>query len=133
VPIVLNAAPARSLPLDLLTSIDVLVVNETEAAVLGGVDAVPCTAAVVTMGEQGALLVHGGQRRMVPSYEVTAVDTTGAGDAFCGALASALGRGESLGAAVDVAVAAGACAVMTPGASRSLPTTAEVAKLRAGA
>jgi ribokinase len=129
---VLNAAPARPLPAALTELVDVLVVNETEAAVLGGIDALPCASAIVTMGEQGALLVRGGEQRMVPGYDVTAVDTTGAGDAFCGALAAALWRGDTLNAAVDEAVAAGACAVMTKGASRSLPTTADVRRLRAG-
>ena len=130
---VLNAAPGRPLPTALTELVDLLVVNETEAATLGGVDALPCASAIVNMGEQGALLLRRGDQRMVPGYDVTAVDTTGAGDAFCGALAAALWRGDTLDAAVDEAVAAGACAVMTAGASRSLPTLADVRRLRAGA
>jgi ribokinase len=115
--VVLNPAPARDLPLELLRSVDVLVPNLVELRQLSGepdlldVDDIGRAArslpgdmtVVVTLGSDGALLVDGTHAHHIRAEPVDAVDTTGAGDAFCGALASAIARGESLDAAVKSA------------------------------
>jgi ribokinase len=121
---VLNPSPAQVLDDELLGLVDVLVANEHEAGVVGAASA--CGAVVTTMGERGAVIAEGAS---YPSHRVDAVDTTGAGDAFCGALAAQLAAGRALGDAVRTAVAAGALAVTRPGALPSLPTAAEVAAL----
>ncbi len=141
--VILNPAPAQALSAELLSSVDLLVPNRGELAVLAGrderkeLDEVISaaraldgpSAVVVTLGAGGALLVTSDDALQVPAFEVEPVDTTGAGDAFCGALADALVRGVELPRAVRWATAAGACAVTTPGAQDSLPTRAEVAQL----
>ncbi len=131
------------LPPELLDAVDVLVPNRGELATLAGgeeevdLDALAAQAAgldgsgavVVTLGADGALVVTGDDAEHVPSPRVDAVDATAAGDAFCGALADALARGESLVAAARWAVAAGAAAATRPGAQSSLPTPGEVRAL----
>jgi ribokinase len=84
---------------------------------------------VVTLGSEGALLVHGGEATMFPAPDVEPVDTTGAGDAFCGAIAEALCRDLSLEDSVRRGVAAGALATTTHGAQASLPTADRVERL----
>jgi ribokinase len=125
---VLNAAPARDLPDDLLSQVDVLVVNEGEAAALNGVDALlqRVGAVVVTLGAKGALVADDHGRREVAGVRADVVDTTGAGDTFTGYLAAALAAGSSLDDAVARAVVAGAIAVERPGAVPSIPTAEEV-------
>lgn len=139
---VLNAAPSAPLPADLWPHLDVLVVNEHEALDLTGVpdlaDAVDTLAArvpalVVTLGAQGAVVVENGVRTTVPATAVTAVDTTGAGDCFCGVLAARLAAGDDLVTATRWGSAAGALAVQRPGAADAMPTAAEVAALAASA
>jgi ribokinase len=124
---ILNPSPSRRLDSGLLSLVDVLVANEHEAAELG--ESLPCRAVVVTMGERGAELTEAGTVRSYPSVAVRVVDTTAAGDAFCGTLAAAVAAGHSLHDAVTKAVAAGALAVTRAGAQPSLPTAAEVAAL----
>ena len=133
--VVLNAAPARTLPDELLSCVDVLVVNEHEAGHLSG-RADPAAAAtqllaltrsvVVTLGADGALVADESGQRTVAGVPATAVDTTGAGDTFTGVLAAALATGADLDAAVARAVVAGALAVESPGAVPSIPTAAEI-------
>jgi ribokinase len=116
--VVLNPAPARELPAELLARVDVLVPNRSELGVLAGAPE-PSTpdeaaalagaldgprAVVVTLGAAGALVVENGTSTHVPAVRVDAVDATGAGDAFCGALADALSRGDSLVSATEWAV-----------------------------
>ncbi len=137
---ILNPAPAYALSDDLLASVDVLTPNETEAEVLTG-EADPETAAkrllgrgvkavVITLGEHGALLAdENGMKRFAPA-QVEAVDATAAGDAFNGALAGRLTRGDSLGDAIPFAMAAGTFAVTKLGAQPSLPSAAELAAFR---
>ncbi len=112
--VVINAAPYAALPPDVLALADPLVVNEHEAALLADSGLV-ARSLLVTFGAAGA--VWDGERVAgvpVPSAEV--VDTTGAGDAFCGALAAALARGADRRRALVLAGRAGADAVRRPGA-----------------
>ena len=137
----LNLAPPREVPGELLRLADPLVVNEHEAAFLLGEDArdpeesagelldLGPPSAVVTLGAAGAILVAEESFRRFPSPEVEVVDTTGAGDAFMGALATKLAEGAPLEGAVSYAVLAGAVAVTREGAQGSLPTPEDVEKL----
>ncbi len=118
---VLNAAPATVQALDLLGDVDVLVVNETECEELGGVDALHAagaSAVVLTRGADGVELhVHGVPLVHVPAFPIVPVDTTGAGDAFCGALAATLAAGSRLEDALVTASAAGAIVAQHHGAN----------------
>ena len=135
VPVVLNAAPAASLPAELLACVDVLVVNEHEARHLSGV-ADPAAAAVellelvgsvvVTLGADGALLADPTGHRRVAGLPADVVDTTGAGDTFTGVLGATLAGGADLDAAAARAVVAGALAVEAAGAVPSIPTAAQI-------
>ncbi len=140
--VVLNPAPARELPGALLAAVDVLVPNRSELALLTGsrearsVEEATRQATrlggrvvVVTLGSHGALLVADGDVTHVEAPEVDAVDTTAAGDAFCGALATALADGQSLHDAVRFSVHAGALAATRRGAIASLPSAAAVRSL----
>jgi ribokinase len=137
--VVLNPAPAMRLPASLTRKVNTLTPNETEIAVLAGVEtprnildiaATIYTVSgvenlVVTMGDKGALIASM-DNTMVPAFAIKAVDTVGAGDAFNGALAVALARGENLVDAVRYANAVGALSTTRPGAQSSLPLTWEV-------
>ena len=126
--VILNAAPIRDLPKELLAKLDVLVVNEHEAAHLQAAEPGIALeqlvkAVIVTMGAEGAVLRRAGEADVaVASPKVTPVDTTGAGDTFCGALGASIDRGESLEEALKFAVVAGSLAVQTAGAVPSIPT-----------
>jgi len=122
---ILNPAPARRLTEELLKTVDYLVPNELEAERLGEVSF--SGTAIVTQGERGALVLHPGEHdRRVPPIEVSAVDTTGAGDAFCGALAAGIAMGWSLPDSLHRASAAGAHAVTIEGALPSLPFASDI-------
>lgn len=138
--VVLNPSPApETLDARLLTAADPLVVNEHEAALLSGLTAgTPADQAralrergarsvVITLGGEGALVVDAGAPVHVPGVKVEAVDTTGAGDAFTGALALRLARGATLEDAARFAVRVGAASVTRPGAQPSYPTAEELA------
>jgi ribokinase len=138
---VFNPAPVQPLPDDVWRHVDYLTPNEGEAARLTGI-ADPEAAAqalrargvgtvVVTLGEQGVLACGDGPPLRVPAPVVTAIDTTGAGDAFNGALAVALGGGRPLADALRFAVAAGALACTRRGAQDALPQREEVERLLA--
>jgi ribokinase len=118
-----------------LKLVDLLVPNETEVVAMTGLRPVEgaqsllaagCGTVVVTRGEAGALVVTRSGTSTVAPFPVTAVDTTAAGDAFCGALAAGLAIGLSLETALRRAAAAGALAATVAGAVPSLPTAAEV-------
>ena len=127
--VVLNAAPFQPLPGDVLERVDVLVVNEVEAGALGSAaKAVPSI--VVTLGGAGALVREGGNETTVPAHRVDVVDTTGAGDTFCGALVAAMCAGHSLADAAGFGAAAAAIAVQRHGAVSSIPTRAEINELQ---
>lgn len=135
IPVVLNPAPAQLLESDLLEQVDYLIPNQAELAMLAGQDSTPSSLRVlqthgvkrlvVTLGDQGALVVDGDWQERVPTYRVPVVDTTAAGDAFVGAFATALREGLSLRQATAWGNAAGALAVTRVGAMPSLPTRAE--------
>ena len=121
----LNPSPAQPLPPELLDSIDVLIVNETEEGQLGEDTLAAVPHVVTTLGAAGARYRGpDGDRLTVDSPIVDAVDTTGAGDAFTGALASAWNRGPH--EALTFACAAGALAATRPGASAASPTRSEI-------
>jgi ribokinase len=145
--IILNAAPARLLSIELLRQIDVLVVNETEAAALAAQHGWPVTAqafaaatiavaaptfvVVVTQGKDGAVAASGTETIRVHAPDIEVVDTTGAGDAFVGALAAAIDARASLPDALRAAVVAGSLACTAAGAQPALPRhEAIVAALR---
>jgi ribokinase len=139
----LNPAPAAALSPETLSRVDVLVPNRTELARLADTPEVSShadaasavarleteAAVVVTLGREGAMIVDDGEIDLVPTPRVESVDPTGAGDAFCGALAQSLSQGESLSSAVRRAVAAGASATMRPGAQAAMPTNDELERL----
>ncbi|MEX2546233.1 MAG: ribokinase [Chloroflexota bacterium] len=134
--IVINPAPARELPAALLALRPILVPNEGEAQALTGefepINAARILAArsgapvVVTLGPQGAVVVEEGNAETVPAPLVEAVDTTGAGDTFAGALAAELAAGSALIDAVRFAVRAASMSVTVPGARGGMPSRAEV-------
>jgi len=127
---VLNPAPARELPAELLGLTDVLVPNEHEEEILGGARALLLAGVgtvVVTEGARGARIeTRDGSSRVAP-FSVTAVDTTGAGDAFAGSLAARLAGGTPLAQALRWAAAAGALATTVVGAVPSIPTAEQIA------
>jgi len=142
VTVLMNAAPAAALPSSLWPQIDILVVNESEAAVLSDIAVVdPASAAtagvslrergpdrvLVTLGAQGVVVVDAGGARHAPARPVQAVDTTAAGDTFIGALAAALCEGRSLDDAVALGQAASALCVTRRGAQASIPYRHELA------
>lgn len=131
---VLNPAPARDLPAELLELCDIVVPNEHELDLVGGADhllAHGVRAVVVTRGASGVTVVEAEDRTgwAVPAFHVEPVDTTGAGDAFCGALAARLAAGDDLRAAVRFAAGAGALATTVSGAVPSLPNLEAVHRL----
>lgn len=144
VPLVLDPAPARSLPSDLLARVDWITPNESEAQILTGSTVSPSSPSelrelseyfmslgpkniLLKLGERGAYLAtQDGTRALIPPYSVTAVDTTAAGDAFNGAFAVALARGSSPADAAGWASAVAAISVTRRGALPSLPGQEEV-------
>lgn len=142
----LNAAPAAALPPEVLAACDPLVVNETEAAFLLGLPdadlpgadaddaalaerllALGPTSVVITLGARGALAATAsGLRLAVPAHRVDVVDTTGAGDAFVGGLATVLGAGGDLESGLARGTAAAAVAVQAAGAMASYAGMSEV-------
>ncbi|MDP1873343.1 ribokinase [Phenylobacterium sp.] len=146
---ILNTAPALSEGAALLALADLLILNETELASFAGLDAEPADASaalaaaqvlarpgqtvLATLGAAGAVAVRGDEAFQVPGLRQRAVDTTGAGDCFCGALAAGLSRGLTLPDAMAFANAAAALSVTRAGAAASMPLAAEVEALMAGA
>ncbi len=141
---ILNPAPAHPINAELLGLVDILVLNETELGLLSGKtlsegDKIECfvdaatslrasdrQAICVTLGKRGVVALIGGEALMVRGRAVTAVDTTGAGDCFVGALAAQLARSVPLRDALRYANAAASICVQRMGAAPSMPTAAEV-------
>jgi ribokinase len=139
--ILLNPAPAMSLPQETLQKVTYLIPNESELALLSGLPtddlegcrraaqvllSKGCNQIVLTRGDQGAFVFNQTGEIFVPSFKVPVVDTTAAGDAFIGGLAAALADGIDLQIALLRASAAGALAVTKAGAQTSLPDITEL-------
>jgi ribokinase len=141
---ILNPAPFQNVPADILAATDVLVLNEIETAQMLGkvvneiddMSIIPAArellargphAVVVTLGKAGVLVVErDGEAMRIPGRSVKAVDTTGAGDSFVGALAAELLRGIDVSAAATFANAAAAISVTRDGAASSMPRRGEI-------
>jgi ribokinase len=142
---ILNPAPMHpTLPPELVAYADILVPNAIEAEQLTGRTCDGDAAAevavalaekfarrgcVLTLGERGSVVVEGGDPVWLPAHRVETVDTVGAGDAFCGALAARLATGDSLVAAARYANAAGALSTTVPGAVDGIPATTAISAL----
>jgi ribokinase len=139
--LVLDPAPAQPLPPEVWQGVSVVKPNELEAEVLTGVSVTDrrsaeqaarwflghgVSIAMITRGASGVIVVGPDGVVEYPAFPATPVDTTAAGDAFCGALGTSLARGASLGEAVRRGLAAGALTVTVRGASTSLPTAEAV-------
>lgn len=139
--VVLNVAPAGRVSDELASAVSMILVNEHEARVVAegfGLPAVDAEAAareiaavrniacIVTLGAEGAVGWTDGVRRHVPAFKVDVVDTTAAGDAFCGAFAAALDQGFGFTGALTRGVAAGSLACTVHGAQPSLPSKVEI-------
>ncbi len=145
---ILNPAPAADLPEGMLALCDYVTPNESEAEALTGMTvgtddearaaanrliALGAGAAVITLGERGALLHSSSVTEIVPALRAGAVvETTGAGDAFNGGFATALARGDAPVEAVRYGCATAAISVTRPGTAPSMPTREEVEALLAG-
>ncbi|OCK61480.1 ribokinase [Bradyrhizobium sp. LMTR 3] len=141
---ILNPAPATVCGPELLDLVDILVLNETELGLLAQTDlrdtddpirfaeAARCLPAgsekivCVTLGKRGVLALVGGEPSLIAGRAVKAVDTTGAGDCFVGALAAQLANGKAIRDALEYANAAASICVQRMGAAPSMPTAAEV-------
>jgi ribokinase len=138
---ILNPAPATELEDELLADVDILIPNDTELEILSGIkvkdEADILRAAqvllgkgvrelIITLGSKGCMHVNKAGSKIYPAYEVTAVDTTAAGDSFIGAIAVAINEGKSLEEAIYFATAVGALTVTKEGAQSSLPLICEV-------
>lgn len=132
--VILNAAPAQPQAAELLEFVDVLIVNEGELEVLSPLPgsivermaALPVPNVVATLGARGCIAKSEQGYSVEPSFAVPVVDTTAAGDTFCGTLAAELGRGTLLASALRIASAAAALACTRAGAQTSIPTHTEV-------
>lgn len=141
VKVILNPAPAQSLSDDFLKNIYMMIPNETEAEIISGVKVKDWESAikaadiicskgvevvVITMGSMGALLKEGNEYHKISALRVDAVDTTAAGDTFCGAISVAISEGKSLKEAIAFANQSSAITVTRMGAQSSIPYRREV-------
>lgn len=137
VSVVLNAAPACELPAALLAATDLLIVNEGELACLAGSEGsiiermqrLNVARVIVTLGSRGSCALDRGEWLLQPAFPVKALDTTAAGDTFCGALVAGLSLGAGLAEALRQASAAAALACTRLGAQTSIPSHDEVQAL----
>jgi len=145
--VILDPAPARPVPDELLQLADIITPNETEAAILAGLPPSRldpnqaeeialklrgrgANTVIVKLGDQGCLLVGGGKSQLLPAPAVKAVDTTAAGDEFNGALAVAISEGLDLPSACQFANLAAALSVTRRGAQASAPSREELQEFR---
>ena len=136
--VVLNAAPARTLPAKLLRLVDALIVNEGELRTLTGsadlregarqAQALGPQTVVVTLGARGCLALRGNHWHELAAHAVQVRDTTGAGDTFVGVLVAALSRGEALASALRWAGLGSALACTREGAQPAMPWREELAR-----
>ncbi len=139
--VILNPAPAKEIPDELIALADFIIPNETELSLLTGMDVNDLPSAeraarvllqrgakhvIVTLGSKGALIVDNAQATHVDTFKVNVVDTTAAGDAFIGGFATKLLGSDDLLLAVQYGCACGALATTKFGAQPSLPTKQEV-------
>lgn len=143
--VLLDPAPARELPDELYKYISVIKPNEHEATTLSGIEVTDkesaekagrwfiekgVETAIITLGDKGAVLVEKERSAFFPSRKVNAVDTTGAGDCFSGALMAALAEGKSIDEAIEFAHIAASISVTALGVVEALPTRAQVEELK---
>jgi ribokinase len=143
IPVMWNCAPARAFDFSYIPKINILVLNEVEAGFLAGMPVENETDAekaaenliakgvekvIITLGSQGAFVITKDEKISVPAYKVDAIDTTAAGDTFCGGFAVAIVEGKSLKEALQFAGAAAAISVTRMGAQPSAPTRVEIDK-----
>lgn len=141
IPVMWNVAPARSFDFSIIAKVNILVLNEVEAGFLAGItvenesDAENAAAilvekgvekVVITLGSKGAFVLTKAEKVKVPAFKVDAVDTTAAGDTFCGAFAVALVEGRPFKDSLLFASAAAAISVTRMGAQPSAPGRAEI-------
>lgn len=143
---ILNPAPAHSLNEEFSRNIDLLTPNQYEAEVISGIHVLDHESAVkagkkiletgvgavlITLGEDGASLITHNESKHFPAFSISPVDTTAAGDAFSGALATYLSKGLSLTEAIPYASASGALSATKVGATPSLPNASEISSFMA--
>lgn len=139
--VVLNPAPACDLPEEIYQYLSLIIPNQTEIALMTGIEANDEEGAakavealqakgtkdvIVTMGSKGSMVYHEGQATFVPSRKVNAVDTTAAGDTYCGGLCVALSEGKDIIEAARFATASSALTVQKRGAQDSIPYRKDV-------
>ena len=138
--VILNVAPARELDEELLKNVEILVVNETEAEMISGEKieisgkekvvekllSMGATTVILTLGQAGSMVKNHEMEKHVCAFKVEAMDTTAAGDTFCGALAARLSKEEDWAKTLKFASAASAICVTRMGAQPSVPTEKEV-------
>ena len=139
--VILNPAPACEIPDALLSLVDIITPNESETEILTGMPTETDNQAIeaahlllskgietviLTLGSRGSFLLPKKMEKLIPAFSVEVVDTTAAGDAFCGALAASLAHGINIEKSVKIANAAGALAVTKLGAEPSLPSREEI-------
>ena len=144
VKILYNPAPIAPIDKQILNKVSILVVNETEAKSIFDIDAIDLEQPnnlisflsvftidqiIITLGERGALLHTSGTIEHYPAHHVKAVDTTGAGDTFCGYLATMVSQGNSISTSIKYAIAASAISIQSIGAQESIPKVAQVETL----
>ena len=134
--VILNPAPAQLIPDQILKLVDIIIPNEIETETLTGLPTKTenevlvagrnllskgVETVILTLGDRGSLLLNEDGEKLIPAFDVSVVDTTAAGDSFCGGLAASLANGISIDLSVEIANAAGALAVTKLGAEPSLP------------
>ncbi len=142
--VILNPAPARALSNSLLKNLYIIIPNKSEAEILSGIKVSDIEAAkqaadiisakgvdivVITLGSQGALIKENNEYHFVEALKVDAVDTTAAGDTFCGSVCVGLAEGKSILDSVKMAARASALTVTRMGAQASIPFRSELASL----
>ncbi|MFZ4707907.1 MAG: ribokinase [Bacteroidales bacterium] len=142
--VILNPAPARALSDNLLKHLYIIIPNKSEAEILSGIKVCDIDSAkqaadiisakgvdivVITLGSQGALIKEYNEYLFVEAFKVDALDTTAAGDTFCGAFCVGLSEGRSITDAVKLAARAAAITVTRMGAQASIPYRSELSSL----
>jgi ribokinase len=142
--VILNPAPARALSNKLLQCLYIIIPNKVEAEILSGIKVTDFDTArqaadiisgrgvenvVITLGSQGALIKENNEYHYVEAYKVDTVDTTAAGDSFCGSLCVGLSEGKSIHDAVKLAARAAALTVTRMGAQSSIPYRSELSSV----